>query len=136
MSDKVKKSENEWKAQLGEEAFQVCRRGATEPAFSGALLDNKATGTYLCASCGAELFSSSAKYDSGSGWPSFTEALQGSAVAERVDQSHGMARTEIVCSRCDSHLGHVFPDGPGPTGQRYCTNSLSLGFNPDKDGED
>lgn len=136
MSDRIEKSEDEWKAQLGEEAFQVCRRGATEPAFTGTYLDNKAAGTYLCAGCGAELFSSDAKYDSGSGWPSFSEALEGDNVTERLDHTHGMTRREILCSRCDSHLGHVFPDGPGQTGLRYCTNSLSLDFTPDKDGED
>lgn len=135
MSNKVEKSEDEWKTQLGEEAFQVCRLGATEPAFTGAYLDNKAAGTYLCASCGAELFSSAAKYDSGTGWPSFSEVPEGSHVAERMDHTHGMTRSEIVCGRCDGHLGHVFPDGPGPSGLRYCTNSLSLQFAPDKGGD-
>lgn len=136
MNDKIVKSEDEWRAQLGEDAYRVCRLGGTEQAFAGALLDNKATGTYLCASCGAELFSSTAKYDSGSGWPSFTEVIEGGSVTERLDHTLGMTRSEILCSRCDGHLGHVFPDGPGPDGLRYCTNSLSLEFAPDKDGED
>ncbi|MCH8861183.1 MAG: peptide-methionine (R)-S-oxide reductase MsrB [Proteobacteria bacterium] len=136
MNDKTTKSEDEWKAQLGEDAYRVCRRGGTEPAFTGALLDNKATGTYLCASCGAELFSSTAKYDSGCGWPSFSQAIDAGHVMERLDHTHGMTRREILCSRCDGHLGHVFPDGPGPTGLRYCTNSLSLEFAPDKDSGD
>ncbi len=136
MSGKVTKSEQEWRAQLGQDAYRVCRQGGTEPAFTGAYLDNKAAGTYLCASCGAELFSSAAKYDSGSGWPSFSQVIDGGQVTERPDHSLGMARSEILCRRCDGHLGHVFPDGPGPAGLRYCTNSLSLEFAPDKDGED
>ncbi len=136
MNDKIEKSEDDWKAQLGEDAYRVCRQGGTEAAFTGALLDNKATGIYLCASCGAELFSSTAKYDSRSGWPSFTEVIEGGSVTERLDHTLGMTRSEILCSRCDGHLGHVFPDGPGPDGLRYCTNSLSLEFAPDKDSKD
>lgn len=136
MSDKVIKSEKEWQAQLGDDAYNICRRGGTETPFSGELLDNKASGKYLCASCGAELFSSAAKYDSGSGWPSFFQAIDNGHVTERPDNSLGMARSEILCSRCDGHLGHVFPDGPEPTGLRYCTNSLSLEFAPDNDSED
>lgn len=135
MADKIKKSEEDWRAQLSDASYQVSRQGGTEPAFSGELLDNKAAGTYVCVGCGAELFSSKAKYDSGSGWPSFSQALDGDGVTERVDNSHGMARTEILCSKCDGHLGHVFPDGPTDTGLRYCTNSLSLGFTPETDGE-
>lgn len=133
VSQKTVKSEEEWRAQLGDDAYQVSRLGGTEPAFSGELLDNKAAGKYVCVSCGAELFSSDTKYDSGSGWPSFFRALEGNNVTERVDNTHGMARTEILCSKCDGHLGHVFPDGPKPTGLRYCTNSLSLDFKPAKD---
>ena len=136
MSEKTIKSDEEWRAQLGEAAYQVNRQGGTEPAFSGELLDNKAAGKYVCVGCGAALFSSDAKYDSGSGWPSFSQALEGGNVTERMDHTHGMTRTEILCSKCDGHLGHVFPDGPTPTGLRYCTNSLSLEFTPDNDGED
>lgn len=134
MGDKIIKSEEEWRAQLSEDSYRVSRQGGTEPAFTGKLLDNKDAGTYVCISCGAELFSSQTKYDSGSGWPSFTQAI-GDGVAERVDYSHGMARTEILCSKCDGHLGHVFPDGPTETGLRYCTNSLSLEFTPETGGE-
>lgn len=136
MNDKIIKSEDEWKTQLGEDAYRVCRQGGTEPAFTGDYLDNKAAGTYLCASCGAELFSSTAKYDSGCGWPSFSQAIDAGHVMERLDHTLGMTRREILCSRCDGHLGHVFPDGPGPDGLRYCTNSLSLEFAPDKDSGD
>ena len=104
------------------------RAGATEPPFSGQLLHNKEKGIYTCAGCGAELFTSDAKYDSGSGWPSFFQPVARDAILEREDTSHGMRRIEILCASCEGHLGHVFPDGPKPTGQRYCVNSLSLGF--------
>jgi len=127
MSDKT---DQEWQEQLTPEQFAVCRKGATEPPFSGALLDNKADGTYACAACGQPLFASTAKYESGSGWPSFYDAIDQNAVTEKTDVSLGMKRVEICCSACDSHLGHVFPDGPQPTGLRYCTNSLSLKFEP------
>lgn len=136
MGDKITKSEEEWRAQLGEDSYRVSRQGGTEPAFTGAFLDNKAAGTYVCVGCGAELFSSKAKYDSGCGWPSFTEALDGDGVTERLDHTLGMTRTEILCSKCDGHLGHVFPDGPTESGLRYCTNSLSLDFTPNENGED
>ncbi len=124
-------SESEWKARLDPDQFRVLREGATEPAFTGKYVDEKSSGTYRCAGCRTELFSSEAKYDSRSGWPSFYEALDPEKVEERSDSSHGMVRTEIVCASCGGHLGHVFPDGPQPTGLRYCVNSLSLDLDPD-----
>lgn len=134
--DKVVKSDEEWRAQLGPDQFEVCRRKATERAFTGRYWDHHEQGTYCCAACRADLFSSSAKYDSGSGWPSFWEPVAADRVAVEEDRSHGMRRTEILCARCGSHLGHVFEDGPRPTGLRYCVNSLSLDFEPGtKEGE-
>jgi peptide-methionine (R)-S-oxide reductase len=118
----------DWKKKLSAEQYAVLREGATERAFTGKLLRNKETGTYTCAGCGAPLFSSDSKYDSGSGWPSFFRPVSKDAILEREDASHGMVRTEVRCASCNGHLGHVFPDGPNPTGQRYCVNSLSLGF--------
>lgn len=115
-----------WRERLTPEEFAVCRRGGTERAFTGRYVDEKTEGTYRCACCGEPLFDSSTKYDSGSGWPSFWAPIEDGRIAEKVDTSHGMVRTEILCERCGSHLGHVFPDGPRPTGQRYCVNSLSL----------
>lgn len=109
---------------------QILRRAGTERAFSGALLGNKDDGTYVCGGCGAPLFASGTKYDSGSGWPSFTAPIEPDAVAERRDESHGMVRVEVLCAACQGHLGHVFPDGPGPEGLRYCINSHSLDFDP------
>ena len=129
-SGRAEKSEEDWRRELEPRVYAVCRRGATEPPFSGELLDNKAQGTYACAACDQDLFLSDAKYDSGSGWPSFFRAAGNDAISERADHSHGMERVEILCSACDSHLGHVFPDGPAPTGMRYCVNSLSLSFRP------
>jgi peptide-methionine (R)-S-oxide reductase len=122
----VQKSDEEWQAELTPEQYAVLRRQGTEPAFTGKYWDCHDDGIYRCAGCGAELFDATTKYDSGSGWPSFTEPMFADAVEVRVDGSHGMVREEVVCRRCGGHLGHVFPDGPGPTGQRYCMNSCSL----------
>ena len=119
-----------WQKKLTEEQYRVCRLKGTEPPGTGAYLHNKEEGTYLCVACGQELFSSTSKYDSGSGWPSFYEEIQDGSIKETRDSSHGMVRTEITCGRCDSHLGHVFEDGPHPTGMRYCVNSVSLKFEP------
>ena len=134
MNDKIKKSEQEWKQQLTDEEFDVCRKKGTERPFSGEYYDLKEAGMYRCRCCGEPLFSSTSKFDSGSGWPSFYRPATDKGVAEAPDSSHGMTRTEILCSNCDSHLGHVFPDGPQPTGLRYCVNSLSLKF--EKEEED
>ncbi|MEQ7874061.1 peptide-methionine (R)-S-oxide reductase MsrB [Sphingomonas sp. ASV193] len=127
------KTDAEWRAELSDEQYRVLRQAGTEPPGSGALLHNKREGTYTCAGCGAPLFGSDTKYDSGSGWPSFTAPAGEDAVDEHRDVSHGMVRTEVRCARCEGHLGHVFPDGPGPDGLRYCINSASLGFE-EKDG--
>ena len=120
-----------WREHLSPEEFAVCRRGGTERAFTGRYVDEKAEGVYRCACCGEPLFDSATKYDSGSGWPSFWAPIESGRIAEETDTSHGMVRTEILCQRCGSHLGHVFPDGPEPTGQRYCVNSLSLRLQTD-----
>jgi len=121
-------SNADWRERLSPEQFRILREAGTEPAGSGALLNNKQTGTYVCAGCGAPLFGSDTKYDSRSGWPSFTAPVEGDAVEEISDRSHGMERVEVRCAQCEGHLGHVFPDGPGPEGLRYCINSASLGF--------
>ncbi|MGA3215626.1 MAG: peptide-methionine (R)-S-oxide reductase MsrB [Acidimicrobiales bacterium] len=123
-------TESEWRNRLTPERYRVLRKAGTEPAFSGEYVNCHADGSYHCAACGAELFSSEAKFDSGSGWPSFTEPALASAVELHSDRSFGMERTEVLCRACGSHLGHVFDDGPRPTGQRYCINSLSLTMEP------
>jgi len=122
------KSDKEWKEKLSPEQYKILREKGTEQPFSGELYTNKEDGTYLCAACGNKLFKSDSKYESGSGWPSFYEPLSKDAISEESDDSHGMRRTEITCSNCGGHLGHVFPDGPKPTGLRYCINSVSLDF--------
>ena len=128
---KVTRTDAEWREQLTEEEFQVTRCSATERAFTGRYWDEKSDGIYHCICCDEPLFRSETKYDSGTGWPSFYQPISGDSVGEVVDQSHGMVRTESVCSKCGAHLGHVFPDGPQPTGLRYCMNSASLNLKKD-----
>ena len=127
---KVNKTDREWQRELSPEEYRITRQKGTEPAFTGQYWNTKQHGIYVCRCCGAELFSSDTKYDSGCGWPSFFRPLDSTAIEEHEDLSHGMVRTEIVCHDCDAHLGHVFPDGPPPTGLRYCINSVCLDLVP------
>jgi peptide-methionine (R)-S-oxide reductase len=126
VATKIEKTEQEWREQLSPEQYEVLRNKGTEPAFTGKYWDTKDDGTYACAACGAELFSSGTKFDSGTGWPSFTDVMASDAVQLHEDKSFGMRRTEVTCAACGGHLGHVFDDGPGPTGLRYCINSCSI----------
>lgn len=131
MDKEATKSDEQWRAELTPEQYEVLRRKGTERPFTGKYLKNKESGMYGCAACGNDLFRSDVKFESGTGWPSFTEPANTENVELREDRSHGMMRTEVLCRRCGSHLGHVFDDGPGPLGQRYCINSVSLDFKPE-----
>ena len=130
--EKIKKTDSEWQKELTPEQFQVMRKAGTEPAFTGKYYKTKDPGMYVCAGCGQPLFSSETKFDSGTGWPSFYKPASASALEEKTDVTHGMRRTEVRCSKCEAHLGHVFPDGPQPTGLRYCMNSAALELKPEQ----
>ena len=133
MSEKIIKSDAEWRDNLTPEQYQVLRLKGTEPPFSGKYYDEKSSGNYVCAGCGEALFASDTKFGSRSGWPSFWRPIEADKIGEHADTSHGMRRVEVQCARCDGHLGHVFEDGPQPTGLRYCINSTSLDFKPSED---
>jgi peptide-methionine (R)-S-oxide reductase len=132
MADRIDKTDAEWREQLSDEQYEVCRRKGTERAFSGKYHDCKDDGVYRCACCGAELFGSDTKFDSGTGWPSFFEPIDDDRVKTEEDRSLGMLRVEVMCARCDAHLGHIFPDGPAPSGDRYCMNSCALDLMEEK----